>query len=170
MIRAMEIAHASVPCNPPQSTSAEPGRATPTRRAGCLWSTLRSTRCANGWSVADIKKGRSSAIDQRDSAEGEGLTPQSKRRCAMAGLELEAFFGVRTSRRISDRGGAARRGIAPLEGDAAAPGMLSSAGRELLRQRRARAGRLASLRKLSADNFLSTSAAGIREGGRISLH
>ena len=104
-----------------QSTSAEPGRATPTRRAGCFWSTLSSTRCARGWSVAHIKKGRSSAIDQRDPAEGEGLTPQSKRRCAMARLELEAFFGVRTSRRISDRGGEARRGIAPLEGDAAVP-------------------------------------------------
>ena len=32
-----------------QSTSAEPGRATPTRRAGCFWSALRSRRCASGW-------------------------------------------------------------------------------------------------------------------------
>jgi hypothetical protein len=56
------------------------------------------------------------AIGRRDSVEKKALTPQSidlivKRRCAMVGLELEAFFGARTSRRISDRG--ARRGIAP---------------------------------------------------------
>jgi hypothetical protein len=53
------------------------------------------------------------AIGRQDSAEKKALTPQSinlivKRRCAMVGLELEAFFGARTSRRISDRGGAAR--------------------------------------------------------------
>ena len=58
------------------------------------------------------------AIGRRDSVEKKALTPQSidlivKRRCAMVGLELEAFFGARTSRRISDRG--ARRGIAPPE-------------------------------------------------------
>ena len=40
------------------------------------------------------------AIDRRDSVEEKELTPQSinlivKRRCAMVGLELEAFFGAR---------------------------------------------------------------------------
>jgi hypothetical protein len=39
-----------------QSTSAEPGRATPTRRAGCFWSALRSRRCASGWSVPTSRR------------------------------------------------------------------------------------------------------------------
>ena len=39
-----------------QSTSAEPRRATPTRRAGCFWSALRSRRCANGWRVPTSRR------------------------------------------------------------------------------------------------------------------
>ena len=106
-----------------QSTSAEPGRATPTRRAGCFWSALRSRRCASGWG-ADIKKGRSSGRSTDGIRGEEGAHTQSinlvvKRRCAMVGLELEAFFGARTSRRISDRGGAARDRA--TGGDAAVP-------------------------------------------------
>jgi hypothetical protein len=39
-----------------QSTSAEPVRATPTRRAGCFWSALRSRRCASGWRVPTSRR------------------------------------------------------------------------------------------------------------------
>jgi hypothetical protein len=50
----------------------------------------------------------------------KALTPQLinpivQRRSAMSGLELEAFSAQGTARRITDRGGAARRGIALLE-------------------------------------------------------
>jgi hypothetical protein len=118
-----------------QSTSAEPGRATPTRRAGCFWSALRSRRCASGWSVPTSRRADPPGDRPRDSVEKKALTPQSinlivKRRCAMVGLELEAFFGARTSRRISDRGGAARDRA--TGGDAAVPAPLSSADREPL--------------------------------------
>jgi hypothetical protein len=85
---------------------------------------------------ADIKKGRSSGRSTDGTPwRSKALTPQSinlivKRRCAMVGLELEAFFGARASRRISDRGGAARD--RSTGGDAAVPAPLSSADRELL--------------------------------------
>jgi hypothetical protein len=85
---------------------------------------------------ADIKKGRSSGRSTDGTPwRSKALTPQSinlivKRRCAMVGLELEAFFGARTSRRISDRGGAARDRA--TGGDAAVPSPVSSTDRELL--------------------------------------
>jgi hypothetical protein len=53
---------------------------------------------------ANIKKGPIfRAIDPWEAAEDKALTLQSinlivKRRCAMSRLELEAFFGARTSR------------------------------------------------------------------------
>jgi hypothetical protein len=83
-------------CRASQSSSAGPRRPTPTRRAGCFWSTLRSG--AHEWlERADITKGPIfRAIDRWEAVEENALTPQSinlivKRRCAMAGLEPEAF-------------------------------------------------------------------------------
>jgi hypothetical protein len=71
-------------CHALQSTSAEPGRATPTRRAGCFWSALRSRRCASGWRVPTSRRadppgdrptglrgeeGAHTAVDQSDRQE-----------------------------------------------------------------------------------------------------
>jgi hypothetical protein len=114
-IRAIEIAHVTMPCNPPrpnQDGQRRPGG----QGASGLPSGRGAARVAGGCRHQEGPILR--AIGRRDSVEKKALTPQSinlivKRRCAMVGLELEAFFGARTSRRISDR--AARRGIAPPE-------------------------------------------------------
>jgi hypothetical protein len=85
---------------------------------GAFWSALRSRRCANGWSGVDTKKGPIfRAIDRSEAAEDKALTPESINRIVKWGLRVgaEGVFGARTARRISDRGGAARRGIALLE-------------------------------------------------------
>jgi hypothetical protein len=131
-IRAIEIAHVTMPCNPPR-----PNHDGQRRRGGQGASGLPSgrgaARVAGGCRHQEGPILR--AIGRRDPVEKKALTPQSinlivKRRCAMVGLELEAFFGARTSRRISDRGGAARDRA--TGGDAAVPAPLSSADRELL--------------------------------------
>jgi len=82
---------------------------------------------------ADIKTGRSSGRSTDGTPwrrHTQSINLVVKRRCAMVGLELEVFFGARTSRRISDRGGAARDRA--TGGDAAVPAPLSSTDRELL--------------------------------------
>ena len=78
--------------------SAGPRRATPTRRAGCFWSALRSTRCANGSSGPTSRRGRSSRRSDRQAALRHG------------GLEPEAFsaHGLRAGYLTE----AARQGIA----------------------------------------------------------
>jgi hypothetical protein len=95
-------------------------KAPPTRRAGCFWSALGSRRCANGWSGRTSRRGRIfRAIYRWEGVDEKARTPQSinlivQPRCAMAGVEPEAF-SAQGLRRLSDRGGAARRGIALLE-------------------------------------------------------
>ena len=80
-----------------QSSSAGPRRATPTRRAGCFWSAPPVEALREWLERAGIKKGPIfRAIDRWEAVEENALTPQSinlivKRRCAMAGLEPEAF-------------------------------------------------------------------------------
>ena len=103
------------------------------RRAGCFWFALRSRRCASGCSVRTARRADPPG-DRPTGLRGGGHTQSInlvvKRRCAMVGLELEVFFGARTSRRISDRGGAARDRA--TGGDAAVPAPVSSTDRELL--------------------------------------
>ena len=157
-IRAIEIAHVTLSCNPPRPN--QDGRR---RRGGQGASGLPSGRGASP--VAGACRHQEwptlGAIDRGHSVEEKALTPQSinlivKRRCAMVGLELEAFFGARTSRRISDRG--ARRGIAPPEA------MQQSQHRSVQQtascyndaeRTQGRTAGLGALRKLSADNFVS---------------
>jgi hypothetical protein len=85
---------------------------------------------------ADIKKGPIfRAIERWEAAEDKALTPGSinlivKRALRHVGVGAEGVFGARTSRRISDRGGAARDRA--TGGGAAVPAPLSSAGRELV--------------------------------------
>jgi hypothetical protein len=69
-----------------QSTSAEPGRATPTRRAGCFWSALRSRCFAGGWSVPTSRRADPRGDRPRALRGGEGAhtaVDQSDRQAAL---------------------------------------------------------------------------------------
>jgi hypothetical protein len=75
----------------------------------CPW----SRRCASGWSVPTSRRADPPGDRPTGLRGGEGAhtaVDQSDRQAALrhGGVGVEAFFGARTSRRISDRGGAAR--------------------------------------------------------------